>query len=76
VVVAYSLGDEVWESIDLTEGAGEGIWSGELALTKGDSVSYFVQAVDGAGNVARGDNKGFYFEPVTYDVYLPLVLMR
>jgi len=37
-------------------------------------VSYFVQAMDGAGNVAKGDNKGFYFEPVTYEIYLPLVL--
>jgi len=43
-------------------------------LSETHMVSYFVQAVDGAGNVATGDNKGFYFEPVTYEIYLPLVL--
>jgi hypothetical protein len=73
VVVAYSLGDGKWHSIDLTEDA-EDTWSGELALGQGGSVSYFVQAVDGAGNVAMSDNKGLYFEPVTRGAYLPLVL--
>jgi hypothetical protein len=74
VVVAYSLGEGEWHTIDLTNGGDGDTWSGELPLSEGDSVSYFVQAVDGAGNAARGDNKGFYFEPVTYEAYLPLML--
>jgi hypothetical protein len=74
VVAAYSLGSGTWNSIDLSYDAGEEAWSGDLSLTEGDSVDYFIQAVDGAGNVATGDNKGFYFEPVTLNVYLPLVV--
>jgi hypothetical protein len=74
VVVAYSLGDGEWRSIDLAYDAGADRWYGELALDEGESVSYFVQAVDGAGNVVSSDNKGFFFEPVTYEISLPLVL--
>ncbi|MGD8967587.1 MAG: hypothetical protein PVI07_08775, partial [Anaerolineae bacterium] len=74
VVVAYSLGAGEWRTIDLAEDAGADTWFGELALDEGESVGYFVQAVDGAGNVASSDNKGFYFEPVTHEVYLPLAL--
>jgi hypothetical protein len=74
VVVAYTLGDGEWQSIDLTGDASEDTWSGELPLNKEDSVTYLVQAVDGAGNVASGDNKGLYFEPMTPRVYIPLIL--
>jgi hypothetical protein len=73
-VVAYSLGAGEWRTIDLAEDASADTWFGELALDEGESVGYFVQAVDGAGNVASSGNKGFYFEPVTHEVYLPLVL--
>ncbi|MEA3401584.1 MAG: hypothetical protein U9R79_10125, partial [Armatimonadota bacterium] len=74
VVVAYSLGDGEWRTVDLTYDANDDTWSGELALSTGGKVSHFVQAVDGAGNVSSSDNKGFYFEPVSYTIYLPLVL--
>ncbi|MGD8245658.1 MAG: hypothetical protein PVI63_10745, partial [Anaerolineae bacterium] len=74
VVVAYSLGDGEWGSVDLAYDGGADRWYGELALEEGESVSYFVQAVDGGGNVASSDNKGFYFESLTPRVYIPLIL--
>jgi hypothetical protein len=33
-----------------------------------------VQAVDLAGNVATSNNKGLFFEPVTYKAYLPVIV--
>jgi hypothetical protein len=72
-VVTCSLGDGWWRSFDLAYDAESDRWRGELYFTGGGSVNYFVQAVDRAGNVATSNNKGFFFEPVTYKVYLPLV---
>jgi len=48
-------------------------WYGQLPLTGGDTLSYLAQAMDGAGPLTTGDNNGFFFEPETYQVYLPVV---
>jgi hypothetical protein len=74
VVVPYSLGGGTWSHLDLTYDPDEELWTGEFPMNEDDSVSYFVQAVDAAGNVAASDNKGFLFEPVTNNVYVPLIL--
>jgi hypothetical protein len=84
VVVTYRLGTpphpsgrgdrrEHWRSLDLSYDAVRDRWRGELTGV-GETVSYFVQAIDMAGNVATSHNKGFFFEPVTYEVYLPAVI--
>lgn len=59
VVVAYTLGDGVWQSVDLTQVDPSDHWRGVLPNQPG--LEYFVQAVDGGGNVAVQDNKGAYF---------------
>jgi hypothetical protein len=72
-VVAYTDGDGVWESLELTENGGA--WSG--SFPDGAGTRFFVQVVDKAGNVAVRDNEGQYFEPgegLFSTVYLPLVV--
>jgi hypothetical protein len=72
VVIAYTNGDGVWSSTSLLkDGSG---WSGSFPAKA--ETTFFVQAVDEAGNVAFDDNSGLYFEPGdgSLDVYPPLVL--
>jgi hypothetical protein len=73
VVVTYAEDGEHWQSQDLIYDSLSGTWKGGLIGLSGE-VSYFVQAVDGAGNVSMTANKGFFFEPTRLEVYLPLVL--
>jgi len=71
VVVAYTTGDGAWETRSLARAAGEtNRWVGLLPKEAG--LDYFVQAVDRAGNVAQGDNRGRYFRASLYQHYLPL----
>jgi len=71
VVVAYTTGDGAWETRPLAPAAGEtSRWVGLLPKEAG--LDYFVQAVDRAGNVAQGDNRGRYFRASLHQHYLPL----
>jgi hypothetical protein len=72
VVLAYTDGKGVWDSVDLAENGT--VWSGSFLAS--EETRFFIQAVDEAGNVAVSDNEGAYFEPgdSLYAVYLPLVL--
>ncbi len=73
VLVTYSPDDRGWQSADLTYDGTAGWWTVSLpGLT--DETSYFIQVMDRAGNVTVSDNKGRYFTPKRYDVYLPIVL--
>jgi hypothetical protein len=58
VVAAYTDGQGVWRSQDLAYDAAMQKWTGVITATV--ETQYFVQAVDGAGNVAIDDNKGQY----------------
>ena len=58
VVVAATDGAGVWSSQDLTFDAAAVKWTGEITATT--STRYFVQVVDGAGNIAVNDDKGRY----------------
>jgi hypothetical protein len=73
VIVAYTDGKGLWETVDLTNTGGD-IWQGTVPLS--GSLEYFVQVVDGAGNVAVDDNGGSYYQEGVdvYPVYLPVVL--
>ena len=73
VVVTYSEDGEQWRSVELDYDATTGLWETSLAGV-GGWVSYLVQAVDGAGNVAITANKGLLFEAQERAVYLPFVL--
>jgi hypothetical protein len=71
VVVAYTNGKGVWETVDLTQDTSNpSEWNGVLPLHT--ELDYFIQAVDGGGNVAIYDNKGSYF--TLRLTYLPLIL--
>jgi hypothetical protein len=72
VLVTYSTDGVTWQSADLTYSAYTGQWETSLTgLTK--EASYFIQAMDAAGNVTISDNKGQYFFPERPAIYLPLV---
>ena len=60
VLVAYQDGSTpVWKFIDLVQGQ-DGSWTGQGAR-QAANFRYFVQAVDGSGNVAVTTNKGVYY---------------
>jgi hypothetical protein len=73
VLVTYTDGRGTWESIDLAHSGGD-MWQGTLPLS--ESVEYFVQVVDDAGNVSVDDNEGRYYQvkPERFPVYFPLIL--
>lgn len=71
VLVTYQdkgLLTPAWKSLDLTENAGAGYWEGTAALL--GTTTYFVQAVDQAGNIAQvkesGQDHGSGTEGVKY----------
>jgi hypothetical protein len=72
VGAAYTLGDGVWDTTDLTRSAGNpNVWIG--TIPNEETIEWFVQAVDGAGNVAINDNKGAYLDPPANRVWLPFI---
>ncbi len=73
VVVAYTDGNGTWSSVDLTDNGS--LHTGSFPASA--NTEFFVQVVDGAGNVAVDDNNGKYFRPgdSSYShIYLPLVV--
>jgi len=72
VVMAYTSGSGEWLTTDLTRGEQESSrWVGTLPREAG--MTFLVQAVDGAGNVAVADNRGHYFTLSYPRQYLPLI---
>jgi hypothetical protein len=73
VVMVYTQDGSTWHSRGLDYDPFEDRW--ETHLTElSDRFIYFVQVVDGAGNVTLTSNKGLFFEPSGNEVYLPLVM--
>ena len=72
VGATYTLGDGVWRTADLARStANPNLWTG--AIAHGETIEWFVQAVDGGGNVAVNDNKGAYFGVAGSRIWLPLI---
>ncbi|MBP7689887.1 MAG: hypothetical protein KA765_18360, partial [Thermoflexales bacterium] len=78
VVATFTTGGGVWASRDLTYNASTLRWTGEITATP--TTRYFIQVVDGAGNVGTAHNKGRYYAlaaavpPVNVQrVYLPVL---
>ncbi|MFO7742601.1 MAG: right-handed parallel beta-helix repeat-containing protein [Anaerolineae bacterium] len=72
VGISFTLGDGSWETIDLEHStANPNLWRGTMPYE--ESIEWFVQAVDGAGNVAVNDNKGAYFGPPPNRIWLPVI---
>jgi hypothetical protein len=58
VLVTYTGGQGAWNSFDL-EAIDDDTWQGSLTFR--GTLEYFVQIVDGTGNVAVEDNDGSYY---------------
>lgn len=75
VGVSYTLGGGAWVTTDLERSlTNPNLWTGKIPDS--ETVEWFVQAVDAAGNVAVNDNKGAYFgrPPEPFWNWLPLIL--
>lgn len=79
VLVAYTVGVGSWSSHDLSYNPATHKWSGWVPGIRG--ASYYVQAVDSAGNATAVSRKGGYFALESVDllverwvVYLPLIM--
>jgi len=75
VVIAYEEDGGRWRTMDLVRSAVSSLWLGELEAPL-HRLGYFVQAVDDAGNVALGANKGLMFEASPNMLFLPVVFKR
>jgi len=74
-LVAYTDGGGIWSSLDLTYDPAMAKWTGSITAEAG--IEWFVQAVDGVGNVAVAGDKGPYYAEQAegiYRGYLPLVV--
>ena len=70
--MAYTHDGNQWLSRNLAYNAAMDRWETHFDDLSGQLI-YFVQAVDGAGNVTVTANKGLFFRP-TYNLLLPLVI--
>jgi len=78
VRVGYHDFDGSWRFLDLAHQAGTTTWTGTTiashAFAQTDGVEYFVQAVDGAGNVATAANKAAGFTARVTDLTPPTIV--
>jgi hypothetical protein len=73
VVMAYTQDGSQWQIRDLDYAPLQDRWERHFTGLA-DQFIYFVQVVDGAGNVTVTSNKGLFFEPTRHQLYLPLVM--
>jgi len=69
VAVAYNSGDKEWIIRDLASSDME-LWHTELPNLPG--LTFFIQVLDSAGNVAIANNKGAYYSISTSFAFLPV----
>ena len=76
VLVAFHDFDGSWKFVDLVHGAGDS-WAGTGTATHtfatGQEVEYFVQVLDGAGNVSVASNKALLFAAAVADTTAPTI---
>jgi hypothetical protein len=71
VVMAYSRNGVNWQVQDFRASPSiDDRWETRMSIL-GDPFIYFVQVVDGAGNVTVSSNKGLFFTPPR-NIYLPV----
>ena len=76
VWLTYNTGGSAWTSVKATS-SGDDTWRATITLPAGSSasnLSFVVQAVDGAGNVAYSANKGESYSGSEGTIHLPIVL--
>jgi hypothetical protein len=69
VGVTHTSHDGTWTTVNLSK-IDTSHWGRTIPIT--DDLHFFVQALDGAGNVAVADNKGSYYSPPS-KLFLPLI---
>jgi hypothetical protein len=58
----YSNGTATWNNVAMTLNATTGLWQGTIpGYPAGTTVSYYVSAIDGAGNSGVNNNSGTYY---------------
>ena len=75
VVLVYTQDGSRWQSHDLDYDSLQDRWQATFTGLTGQFI-YFVQVIDGAGNVTITSNKGLFFEPTRHEIYLPLVFRK
>jgi hypothetical protein len=79
VMITFSTDGVTWDTVlATTQGAGHS-WSASVDLppySHTGELSFFVQAVDHAGNVAFSSNKGRLYSHAFSESFLPLVLRK
>lgn len=75
-LATYTQGDGIWQSVELSFDEALHKWIGSFPGNL--DTHYFIQVVDGAGNVAYATEDGLYFTPgldsnIGISIYLPLV---
>ncbi len=73
VLMVFTQDGSHWNSVDLAYSSERDRWEKHLTGVTGQ-FTYFVQVVDGAGNVTVTSNKGLFFEPTRHQIYLPVVM--
>jgi hypothetical protein len=73
VGVSYTLGNGEWVTKDLAQSTSNpNLWLGAIPMDEG--IEWFVQALDGAGNVAINDNKSAYFTKLADRFWMPFIM--
>jgi hypothetical protein len=74
VLVSYTpeAGGKSWQSLDLTKDPGTGLWEGIVPIT--GPIDFFIQAVDGSGNMGMFAGNG-YFTPVELSIDGPSTVL-
>lgn len=75
VMMVYTQDDIHWASASMNYSPARDRWERRLTGLTGQFI-YFVQVVDGAGNVTATSNKGLFFEPERHQIYLPVVMRQ
>jgi hypothetical protein len=58
----YSNGTATWNNVAMTKNATTGLWQATIpGYPAGTTVSYYVSAIDGAGNSGVNNNAGTYY---------------
>ncbi len=73
VLMLYTQDGIHWTSVDLQYAPGQSRWEKHLSGLTGQFL-FYIQVVDGAGNVTVTSNKGLFFEPEQHRIYLPIVM--
>ena len=74
LAVSYTVGNGAWTTVNLTRSGNPNLWTGRIPDSR--ALQWFVQALDGAGNVAIHENKGRYFQQGERRYWFPIARLE